>query len=46
MTDVRFAKNGGITAVSLAPTAEKKALLAPHTDIIIDAISELTELVK
>ncbi|MBP3572408.1 MAG: HAD family hydrolase [Clostridia bacterium] len=46
MTDVRFAKNGGITAVSLAPTPEKKALLAPHTDIIIDAISELTELIK
>ena len=46
MTDVRFAKNAGITAVSLAPTPEKKAMLAPHTDIIIDAISELTELVK
>ena len=46
MTDVRFAKNGGITAVSLAPTPEKKAMLAPHTDIIIDAISELTEILK
>ena len=46
MTDVRFAKNAGITAVSLAPTPEKKAMLAPHTDLIIDAISELTELVK
>ena len=46
MTDVRFAKNGGITAVSLAPDPEKKALLAPHTDVIINAISELTELVK
>lgn len=46
MTDVRFAKNAGITAVSLAPTSEKKAMLAPHTDLIIDAISELTELVK
>jgi phosphoglycolate phosphatase len=46
MTDVRFAKNGGITAVSLAPAPEKKALLAPHTDVIINAISELTELVK
>lgn len=46
MTDVRFAKNGGITAVSLAPSPEKKAMLAPHTDLIIDAISELTELVR
>lgn len=46
MTDVRFAKNAGITAISLAPTPEKKALLAPHTDLIIDAISELTELLK
>ena len=46
MTDVRFAKNAGITAISLAPTPEKKALLAPHTDIIIDAISELTEILK
>ena len=46
MTDVRFAKNGGITAVSLAPDPEKKALLAPYTDVIINAISELTELVK
>lgn len=46
MTDVRFAKNAGITAISLAPTPEKKALLAPHTDIIIEAISELTEIVK
>ena len=44
MTDVRFAKNAGITAISLAPTPEKKAMLASHTDIIIDAISELTEL--
>lgn len=46
MTDVRFAKNAGITAISLAPTPEKKALLAPHTDVIIEAISELTEIVK
>ena len=46
MTDVRFAKNAGITAISLAPTPEKKALLAPHTDVIIDVISELTEIVK
>ena len=46
MTDVRFAKNAGITAVSLAPTPEKKALLAPHADIIIDAISDLTDLLK
>ena len=46
MTDVRFAKNAGITAISLAPTPEKKALLAPHTDIVIDAISELVGLVK
>lgn len=44
MTDVRFAKNAGITAISLAPTPEKKSMLAPHTDIIIDAISKLTEL--
>ena len=46
MTDVRFAKNAGITAISLASTPEKKALLAPYTDVIIDAISELTEIVK
>ena len=46
MTDVRFAKNAGITAISLAPTPEKKAWLAPHADIVIDAISELTELLK
>ena len=46
MTDVRFAKNAGITAISLAPTPEGKALLAPHTNIIIDAISELTEILK
>lgn len=46
MTDVRFAKNAGITAVSLAPTPEKKAMLASHTDIMIDAISELTELLR
>ncbi len=46
MTDVRFAKNAGITAVSLAPTPEKKAMLASHTDIVIDAISELSELLR
>ena len=46
MTDVRFAKNAGITAISLAPTPEKKAWLAPHADIVIDSISELTELLK
>lgn len=44
MTDVRFAKNAGITAVALAPTPEKQAVLAPAADILISAISELPAL--
>lgn len=44
LTDVRFARNAGLTAISLAPTPAKKVMLEPHTDGIIEAISQLTEL--
>ena len=44
MTDVRFAKNAGITSVALAPSPEKQAVLSPCADILISAISELPAL--
>lgn len=44
MTDVRFARNAGITSIALAPTPDKQAVLAPAADILISAISELPAL--
>ena len=46
MTDVRFAKNAGITSVALARTEEQRNILSMSADIVISEISELCELIK
>ena len=46
MTDVRFAKNAGIYAVSVAPRKESAIRLAPHTDKVIDKITDLAEIIE
>ncbi len=46
LTDVRFAKNAGITSVGLARTEEQRNLLAMSADIVISDISQLRELIK
>ena len=46
MTDVRFAKNAGIYAVSVAPNKDKANRLAPHTDKVIDKITDLADIIE
>ena len=41
MTDVRFAQNSGITAVALARSEQSRAVLAPHADAVITAMTDL-----
>ncbi len=41
LTDVRFAKNAGISAIGLARSEENRAILAEHTDTVIRDMSEL-----
>ena len=46
LTDVRFAKNAGITSVALAKTEEQRKFLSMNADIVISDISQLRELIK
>lgn len=44
MTDVRFARNAGILAVSVAKEPRHRAFLQPHADLVIREIAELPDL--
>ncbi|MBR6793827.1 MAG: HAD family hydrolase [Clostridia bacterium] len=46
MTDLRFARNAGIQAVSVAKEARQRAFLQPHADLVIREIAELPALVN
>ena len=41
MTDMRFAHNSGITAVALARSEQSRAVLTPHADAVISAMTQL-----
>ena len=41
MTDVRFARNGGLKAVAVTGHAERKLQLAQHADVVLHDVSEL-----
>jgi len=41
LTDMQFASNAGIAfRIGVASTPEKKSLLAPHADALVDSIDE------
>lgn len=44
LTDVKFAKNAGISVVGVAKTPENRATLAPHANAVVPAISSLPEI--
>lgn len=46
LTDMRFAKNAGITAVGLARTAESKAVLLTMADAVIDNMTQLPDAIS
>ena len=46
MTDVRFAKNSGISVAILAPDNERRELFAPSADHLISDISELLNILE
>ena len=45
VTDVRFSKNAGIRAISLASSEESRDILAKDADVVISKISELLDLI-
>ena len=45
MTDMRFAHNSGITAVALARSEQSRAVLAPHADAVIAAMTQLSAVI-
>ncbi len=46
MTDIRFAKNAGIRAVSLAAKEGSRAVLSPHADAVIRSMTELAGILE
>ncbi len=46
MTDVRFAKNAGIRAIGLAAKEGNRAVLSPHADAVISAMTELADVLE
>lgn len=43
MTDMKFAKNAGITAVGVAKTDQNKVILAPFADVVVTSLAQLAE---
>ena len=46
MTDMKFAKNGGISSVAVCKGGKNSELLAPHATYVISRISELTDMME
>ena len=46
LTDVNFAKNGGVKMVAVAKSQSNKELLLAHTDIVLNNVSELINIIE
>ena len=46
MTDVRFAKNAGMSVAVVAPDEARKELLSPYADIVLSKISDLLNILE
>lgn len=46
LTDVNFAKNGGIRMIAVAKSQSNKELLLAHTDIVLNNVSELINIIE
>lgn len=46
MTDVKFAKNAGISIIAVAKNAENHAVLSPYADRVVSSIAELSGIIE
>lgn len=46
MTDIKFARNAGISVISIAKNEENKRILAPHSDVVLPDPSSIPQIIN